>query len=397
MRVSTQSLQLQWLADVYRRQSSLARIQNQVSSGLRITTAADDPAGAGQIVSLRQGIDRLENFDANGEAVRRRLALEEQALDNFSTALTRVRELGIQAGGGIQANDTRQAIAAEMRELLANMVDIANSQDGEGRYLFAGNAAGSPPVTIVNGVATYEGDDGTRSQRIGDSRVVREGDPGSEVFFGIRNGNGRFFVEPGTGNTGTGFFSNATVSDAAAWVNDTYTLTFTSPTSYEVTDSASNSVATGSWAPGETITFRGASIAFEGNPAAGDTFSVSPSENRSVFAMVGGMIDALEGDTLSPIGRAGFQNALNAVLLDFDRAETHLGNIRSQVGARLAAVEEQRSNNADLALQLETTLSSVRDVDLPKAISELELNLTALEAAQRVFAQTRSLSLFDVL
>lgn len=348
-------------------------------------------------MSLRQGLDRLKNFDANSETVRRRLAMEENALGKFGDALARVRELTVQAGSGIQTSETHAAIAAEMRELLANMVDIANSQDGEGRYLFSGNAVGNPPIQIVNGVATYQGDDGMRSQRIGDSRLVREGDPGSEVFFGIRNGNGTFFVQPGSGNTGTGYFRNATLSNPAAWIRDNYTVTFTSATTYEVTDSASNSIATGNWSPGETITFNGASIAFEGEPATGDTFSVGPSYNRSVFAMVDQIISVLASDTRTPSGRAQFQNALNATLLDFDRAETHLGNVRSQVGARLAAVEEQRSNNAEMMLQLQNTLSSVRDVDFPKAVSQLQVNLTALEAAQKVFAQTRSLSLFDLL
>lgn len=397
MRISTRSLQLQWLADVYRRQAELARVQKQVSTGLRIGTAADDPAGASQVLSLSQGLDRLENFDANGESVRRRLALEENALDKFGDSLGRVRELVVQAGGGIQSNETRAAIAAEMRELLAGMVDLGNSQDGEGRYLFAGNAVASQPITLSNGVAAYNGDDGARTQRIGDNRSVREGDPGSEVFFAIRNGNGTFAVAAGAANQGSAYFGPATVIDKAAWVPDDYTVTFTSASAYVVTDSGGATVASGAWSPGEAVEFRGASIDFNGTPAPGDTFGVSPSENRSVFDTVSGMISALESDTSVPGGRTAFQNALNAALLDLEQAEVRLGNVRSSVGARLAAVDEQRSNNEELALQLQSTLSTVRDVDYPKAISELESNLTALEAAQKVFAQTRSLSLFDLL
>ncbi len=198
-------------------------------------------------------------------------------------------------------------------------------------------------------------------------------------------------------NQGTAFFKTATVTDTSAWVPDDYTITFTSPTAYAVTDSGGNTVASGAWSAGETISFRGASIAIDGVPAAGDVFSVKPSANRSVFAMVTRIITALEGDTVTQAGRAAFQNTLNATLLDFDQAETHLGNVRSTVGARLAAIDEQRSNNDELALQLKNTMSTVRDVDFPKAVSELETQLIGLEAAQKVFAQTRSLSLFDLL
>ncbi len=397
MRISSKSIQLQWLADVYRRQAEMARVQKQVSSGLRVSTAADDPAGAGQIVTLRQGIDRLENYKANGEAVRRRLSLEENALSQFGDAVSRIRELAVQAGGGIQTTETRKAIAAEVRELLAGMIDTANSQDGEGRYLFGGNELGGEPVTMVNGSAIYNGDDGQRTQRIGDSRTISEGDAGSDVFFNIRNGNGTFYVIDGSANQGTGVFSSASVTNAGAWVPDTYTINFTAANAYDVTDSLGNLVTSGTWTSGQTISFQGAAVTLEGAPAVGDTFAVRSSINRSPFATVSRFVAGLETESNSATGRADFQNLLNSTLMNLDQVELHLGNVRSSVGARLAAIDEQLSNNDDLSLQLESTLSGIRDVDYPRAISDLETNLTALEAAQKVFAQTRSSSLFDLL
>ena len=397
MRVSSKSIQLQWLADVYRRQAEMARVQKQVSSGLRISTAGDDPAGAGQVVTLRQSIDRLENYKANGEAVRRRLSLSEFALGQFGDAVSRVRELAVQSGGGIQTTETRKAIAAEVRELLAGMIDISNSQDGEGRYLFGGNEINGEPVTLINGTATYNGDDGVRAQRVGDSRTIREGDAGSDVFFSIRNGNGTFYVLDGSSNTGTGVFTSATLTDGAAWVPDNYTITFSSPSAYAVTDSAGNSVASGTWSTGQAISFRGTSTTIEGAPATGDTFGVRSSLNRSVFATVSRFVNALETESASPTGRADFQNMLNSTLMNLDQVELHLGDVRSSVGARLSALDEQMANNDDLSLQLESTLSTIRDVDYPRALSDLETSLTALEAAQKVFAQTRSSSLFDLL
>lgn len=397
MRVSSKSIQVQWLADVYRRQAAMARIQKQVSSGLRINTAGDDPGGASQVVSLKQGLGRLENFQASGEALRRRLSLEEGALTNVQDALVRVRELAVEAGGGVQTNDTRRAIAAEIRELLSGMVDSANSQDGEGRYLFGGNAVTGQPVTLAGGTAVYNGDDGVRLQRVGENRSLREGDAGSDVFFRIRGGNGTYSVAGNTANQGTAFFTAATITDAASWVADDYSIQFTGPGSWTVTDSGGATIASGSWQAGDAIQFRGVSISFNGAPATGDRFAVSASDHGSIFAMVDRLAATLESDSATPQGRAAFQTSLNSVLLDLDQAERHLDDIRSSVGSRLAAVDEQKSNNDELALQLQTTLSSVRDVDYPKAISDLQTQLTGLEAAQKVFAQTRSLSLFDLL
>ncbi len=178
---------------------------------------------------------------------------------------------------------------------------------------------------------------------------------------------------------------------------DNYTLTFTSATAFTVTNSTGGTVTTGTWSPGEAVNFLGASLVINGQPASGDSFTVGPSVNRSAFAMVGQLITTLEGDSATPRGRASFQNFLNDAMMGLDQAERHLSDIRSSIGARLSALEEQKSNNEELALQLQSTLSTVRDVDYPKAISSLETELTGLEAAQKVFAQTRSLSLFDLL
>ena len=80
MRVSSKSFQLQWLANFTSRQVELADIQRQVSTGKRVATAADDPAGASQIVQLQDGLNRLERYAANAATARRRLGLEESAL-----------------------------------------------------------------------------------------------------------------------------------------------------------------------------------------------------------------------------------------------------------------------------------------------------------------------------
>ena len=133
MRVSTKTFQLQWLNGFNERQVELLDIQRQVSTGRRLATAADDPAGAAQVVLLEQGLSRLDNYSANAETARRRLSLTEGALDDTTSILNRVRELAVQAGGGTQTPESRASIANEARELLRSLLDVANSQGGEGR------------------------------------------------------------------------------------------------------------------------------------------------------------------------------------------------------------------------------------------------------------------------
>lgn len=397
MRISTKTFQLQWLAAINQQQYQLANIQRQISTGKRISTAADDPAGAAQMVLLQQGMDRLENYAANGDTARRRLSLEEGSLDKVVDTLDRVRELAIQAGGTAKSPEARAAIANESRELLKNLLDLANNQDGEGRYLFSGNRVGTQPFSMSGGIVSYFGDDGVRFQRVGDNRTIQENDFGSDVFQSIRNGNGTFSVESGSSNAGTAFYSSASVVNAAAWLPDSYSITFTAPDAYEVTDSGGTVIQSGAFAPGQAISFNGIAVSIEGQAATGDTFAVQPSQNQDIFTTVQNFITSLEAPLKNPSDHARAQSELNTALLDLDRGLDHIGVVRSRVGSRLAAIDEQDSNNQEVSFQLAETLGTIRDVDYPSAISQLEQQLFALEAAQKTFQASRSFSLFDIL
>jgi len=396
MRISSSVYQLQWISAVRRQQAELAATQFQLSTGKRISTAADDPAGAAQAMLLQQGLDRLQNFSSNAETARRRLGLEESALAQGSDALNRVRELALQAANATQTPESRSAIASEAKELLDGLLNTANSQDGEGRYLFAGNLVQTRPF-ILSGSVQYAGDNGIRFQRVADARTVQEGDAGSAVFMQIPSGNGAYTLSAGAANQGTAFWSSATVTNPAAVPAGTYTLTLVAAATAgdpPVWVASNGGVVTGS---PTVINTQGATITLDGTPAVGDTFTVGPSRFQDVFRTVQDFITALGTSTSSPTGRAAFQNQINSSLQNLDQALQHLGDVRSQVGARLAAIDQQLENNADVQLELSSSLSVIRDLDYPAAISRLELQLTSLEAAQKAYARTQSFSLFDVL
>jgi flagellar hook-associated protein 3 FlgL len=229
MRISTQGFQTQWLDDIYARQTEVARVQKQVSTGRSFNTAAENPSGASQSITLQQGIDRIANYAANAEAAQRRLGLEENALATVGDSLTRLRELAVEAGNGNLPQESRDAIASEAGQILQALVATANSQDGEGRYLFAGNRTTTAPFVQGSAGVQYNGDQGARVQRIGENRTVQENDPGSGVFLAIPSGNGTFSVAANPANTGAAFYATASVASLPAWVPGNYTINFSGP------------------------------------------------------------------------------------------------------------------------------------------------------------------------
>ncbi len=397
MRISSNTFQMQWLNAVRQQQEALVGIQRQINTGLRVSTAVDDPVGAAQVVLLKQGMDRLDNFATNSETARRRLGLEENALNQVTDTLSRVRELTIQAGGGTLPPESIKAIAIEVRALFDNLMAAANSQDGEGRYLFSGNRVQSKSFELIGGSVIYNGDDGLRSQRIAENRTIQEADPGSKVFSAIRDGNGTFAVDTSASNTGTAYFSSATLVDPGAWVQDTYTIGFPTTDTYAIADGSGAVVSFGPLGPGDSITFNGVSITLEGVPAAGDTFVVRPSRNQDLFSSVLDLADSLEAFSGNPVDRAQLNSGLNSALMNMDQALANISNTRSQVGARLNIIDGQRDANEATGLQLAEALSNVRDVDYAEALSTIEQQLFSLEAAQKTFARTRTSSLFNII
>lgn len=399
MRVSSKSVQMQWLATLAQQQASIARIQEQVGSGKRIATAADDPAGAAQLILFRQGIERNQSYAVNADTAQRRLSLEEASLDQVTDILNRARELAVQAGGlASVAPASRQAIADEVVELRRSLVDAANAQDGEGRYLFAGNRVQTRPFQMVNESVQYGGDQGVRSQQIADDRLIQEGDSGAYVFAAVRNGNGVFSTAADAANQGTMQFTFASLVSPEFWVPDNYSIQFTAADQYDLLDGSGAIIsAANAYTPGSIIAFAGASIGFEGEPAAGDRFSVTPSRNQDLFTTLQALADTLEAPVNSAADRARFQSQLNNSLLDLQQGLDHISTVRSQVGARLQVIDAQRAVNEEVSFQLEQSLSSVQDLDYASAISELQLRLLSLETAQKSYARTQTSSLFDFI
>lgn len=399
MRVSSKSIQMQWLAVMAQQQADVARLQQQVSTGRRINSAADDPVGAAQMTLFQQGIDRIQAYAANADTAERRLSLEESSLNQATDVLQRARELAVRAGGAsAMTAEARQSIANEIRELRSSLVDIANTQDGEGRYLYSGNAVQTRPFSVSGTQVQFAGDQGVRMQRISDDRLVQENDSGDAVFNAIRNGNGVYSVDNRSTNSGNMNFTSATVTDPAAWVVDDYIVVFTAPENYFVVD-GSGAVVTplSSYQAGSNIEFRGISIGFEGDPAAGDAFDVRASRNQSVFTTLDNLAYTLESDINNPTDRARFQSGLNNSLQDLEQSLTHINDVRSDVGARLKAIDSQRGVNDEVGFQLEASLSTVRDLDYASAIADLQLRLLSLETAQKSYAQTQRSSLFDFI
>lgn len=396
-RLSTSLLFQQTISQLQSRQAGLAHLQAQMATASKLVSAKDDPVAAGAAVTLDRALAELEQFGSNGNALRHRLNLQESVLAQAGDALGRITTLTVQANGGVLSDADRHDIAIEVRQLRDSLLDMANTPDGTGRYLFGGTRDGSPPFASTAAGVSYGGDQTRRSVEIAPLMSVEDTLPGSEVFMRVRTGDGRIAAGPDAANAGTGVITGSSVTDSAQWDGGGYRISFAADGAWTAEDAAGNPVATGVHTSGDSIAFGGLSLAITGSPAAGDSFSIGPAPTRDVFATIDALLGALAMDPTTDTQRAAQQNALQAAMRDISTAQGHLIDARADGGSRLAALDQADDLRMAQGITIEGTLSEMRDLDYAEAISRFELEMVALEAAQLSFMQMQRLSLFDYM
>jgi flagellar hook-associated protein 3 FlgL len=382
-------------------QSALAKLQNQVALGTRVTTPADDPIAAVHILELQRAQSESEQFAKNSTLAKNRLSLEEQSMVDVGNVLTRVRELMVQAGNvGTLSNNDRLSIATELAARLDELQDIANRQDGNGEYLFSGYATKTKPFSGGEGTPiSYVADQGERQLAISTTQRVADSHNGFDVFVDIPEGNGTFSTAVTMTNTGSGAIDIGSVIDRTAWVPDDYTITFTSATAYEITDGAlpANVISTGTYTPGAAIQFNGASVTITGQPAVGDTFRVEQSRSEDIFTTLGDVISILRQPAGNAVANAKLSSTLSGSLQQLDQATDHLLGVRAQIGVRLATLDSVDASREARDVDMASALSDLRDLDYAQALTQMNQQLVGLQAAQLSYTKISGLSLFNYL
>ncbi|MCC7462556.1 MAG: flagellar hook-associated protein FlgL [Gammaproteobacteria bacterium] len=398
LRIATAALHDLAVAAMLRQQAALARTQNQIATGRRVQLPSDDPVAAAQLFELARTQSQLGQFHSNAGTARGRLQLEEQALADAGTLLQRVRELIVQANNATLSDADRRSILTELQSRGAQLQSIANRQDSNAEYLFAGYATTTQPfLRDTGGTMRYAGDAGLRQLQVGATQFVADSDPGADVFMDIPEGNGLFTTAALAGNAGSGLLDAGSIVDRSQWVADQYTITFSAADAWQVTDGAGNLLMSGSYQNGGAIAFRGVQVSISGVPTAGDRFTVQSAGSEAVFTTIDRAIAALAGGGGNDALRARLATALGGTLQQLDQAQERLLTVRAGVGARLSMLDDLDAARASQGTDLATTISGLQDLDYAAAIARMNQQYVSLQAAQQSYASIARLSLFNYL
>lgn len=396
-RISTGMVFNQSVSLMMAKQSKMNHLEQQLATGSKLVSAKDDPVAAGTAVSLDRAVAALDQLGKNANVVQNRLGLQENALAEAGEMMSRITELTLQASNPALSSADLKGVASELRSIKESLLSLANTTDGTGRYLFGGTNGDSAPFSLANGTVTYSGDQTQRQVEVAPGTFVGDALPGSEIFMRLRTGDGTVDGSASASNAGTGVLTNIGRDGTSSWNGESYTIAFTGTDAYEIRDANGAVLSTGTYTAGEDIVFGGMRVTLEGTPAAGDTFNAGPSTTRDIFATVDQLVAALDMDTSTPEARAAQQNLLQTGTRDVARAAETMIDARASGGSQLTAIDNAESLRESNAVSLKTTLSGMRDLDYADAISQYKLESAALQAAQTMFSQMQTMSLFNMI
>jgi flagellar hook-associated protein 3 FlgL len=396
MRVTQSLEQTQFLSAIGTLESNINQTQNQMSSGLQFTTASQNPTAAGSVNNYEQALAQSQQYGTNATSAQTNLNTEDNALTQVQSQLQSLRSLALEANSGILTNSNLSAIATQAVQIQNTLLSLANSTNGNGEYIFGGFDAQTQPFTLSASGATYNGDQGQRQVQIAAGQTVADGDNGDVVFNQIKTGNGTFTVSPASGNTGSGVVGATTVSNPAAYNGGTYAISFAAGGAYQVTQGATV-VSTGTYTDGGTIAFNGVQVTLSGQPATGDTFTLAPSTNQSLFTTVQNLVNTLQSGVTTPASSTALNNSINSAINNIDQALNQTSNVQASVGGRLNSITTQQSVATSQQTQLQQSITNLQGLDYAGAVTTLDQQNTTLSAALQAFTMTQGLSLFKFL
>jgi flagellar hook-associated protein 3 FlgL len=434
MRISTAFPQQYNINSMFNQQGKVNESQMKISSGKKYLSPAENPSAAAYSLGFKQSIGEATQHQENIAAAVQRLGLEETTLASVMDTIQRLQELGLQgvsdSGNSIVA---RNAIADEFDQLNEHLMTLANTRNSNGEYLFSGTKSTVMPFSKIVSP---------------DSATPVVADPTANFIEAANGASGitekNYTIGAAGGDFKVTYNMDAVPDKMSIYVNDQLMTstngavegagTLTIPkadlplgakvkvvvegadsTSWRFNVSYSGGITEDGVDSGEGVTTVEAQAVVSPPPEAiPAAFNYAGSAVQRAI-QVGVSRTITDGDTGSSVfiststGKSLFDTVKNFAtelradrptldtLQELDNALVQVSTIRSNIGARLNALDRQKATNEDFIINVKTALSQIEDLDYGEAITKLNAQQLSLQAAQQSYAKVQNMSLFNYL
>lgn len=148
MRITTKMMTQSLITNVNNNLQKLQEYENQLSSGVKVDKASDDPIAAAKILNAKSELKSQEQYSTNMDYASSYLDTVSDALSSVYDVLESARSTAVSGSTETTSTTSLEALGAQINSLVEEMVQLANT-DYNGSYVFGGGATGSAPFTMT--------------------------------------------------------------------------------------------------------------------------------------------------------------------------------------------------------------------------------------------------------
>lgn len=172
------------ISDIQQSEQNVQTAFQQVSTGLRVNSASDDPAASAALIQVQAQAANVDQYSTNAESVLSQAQTADGTLTSVVQLLNQAITTGTEGANGTSSASDRVSLAADVQGILSSVVGLANTSF-QGASLFSGTANGQAAFvadsTSPTGY-TYTGNSGVNQVGVGESLTVQANIPGSTLF-----------------------------------------------------------------------------------------------------------------------------------------------------------------------------------------------------------------------
>lgn len=419
IRLSTTQMYNNSMNSMLQSNSRVNTVNNQMGTGKRVLTPADDPVAAAQTLNSKTRMAIVEQYNRNTDFGDKNLSLTESVLDQTETALISLKERAIQLGSDQWSDEQIKASGVEVKEMLNHLQGLLNTRNESGEYIFAGSQA---EQKAYDG-NIFKGDAIEREAQVADDTFIKMLTSGARVFEGLDIGADKLkptydpnktipdpdvaknfapdpdvatnFNPPGSATPDPAKFTETPVGSGIFVVNETYVGADPGTVVLDPTKFTETPVGSGIFQPnaGADVTMKPdpSNLGFTNNPAQYGEDGAYP---NNMLGVLQHLVDATgNGNPAGPVNKEAIRNAIQNIDVAFEQ----VSQSRSQIGARQNTLSAIKESNTDFKDFAEKSISDLEDLDYGEAYIRLQTSMLSYQAGMQVSGKVSSLSLFDYI
>jgi len=375
------------LFNLNKAQGTLGNLVKQLSSGLRVNTAADDPSGLGIAVNLETQVQGFDTAVRNVQDASNAANVADGALSSVTTILERIRSLSIEASSDITSQSDKVNLQAEIGQLLLEVNRISQNTNFNGINLLDGSHAGFQPTVNANFTITSNSDVGAGGNLIqtvtistSDNTIV---DGSLELQVAQLNATQQaLIVNFFTSSTGVGNLVSVitlTANVASALTFDGVTVTFAGAATVDVGITSFVKITQ--------------YITAASNPTS-PAFNFQSGANEGATIQVGLLSTSTSSLRITNVnvattGGFAFLGAEDAIG-QIDNAINTINGQRAQLGAVITRLQIDADNDNTASVNLQASESAIRDLNVGQATADYNKTQILIQIGTTVLAQSNT-------